>query len=48
MKEVVYRRYYRALMDKTELPDLIIVDGGINQINACKSILEDLQAGNNL
>ena len=42
MKEVIYRRYYRALLDKTELPDLIIVDGGINQINACKSVLEDL------
>lgn len=42
MKEVIYRRYYRALLDKTELPDLIIVDGGINQINACKEILIDL------
>ncbi len=42
MKEVIYRRYYRALVDKTELPNLIIVDGGINQINACKSVLEDL------
>lgn len=42
MKEVIYRRYYRALLEKTELPDLIIVDGGINQINACKSVLEDL------
>jgi len=42
MKEVVYRRYYRALVDKSELPDLIIVDGGVNQINACKSVLEDL------
>ena len=41
MKEVIYRRYYRALVDKTEIPDLIIVDGGINQINACKSVLED-------
>ena len=29
MQEVIYRRYYRALVDKTELPDLIIVDGGI-------------------
>lgn len=42
MKEVIYRRYFRALLDKTELPNLIIVDGGINQINACKSVLEDL------
>ena len=42
MKEVIYRRYYKALVDKTELPDLIIVDGGLNQINAAKGILEDL------
>lgn len=43
MKEVIYRRYYRALVEKTELPELILVDGGINQINACKSVLEDLE-----
>lgn len=42
MEEVIYRRYYRALMEKTELPDLIIVDGGINQINACLNVLNDL------
>ena len=42
MKEVIYRRYYRALLDKTEMPDLIIVDGGINQINACLDTLKSL------
>lgn len=42
MKEVVYRRYYRMLLEKSEKPDLIIVDGGINQINACKEVLDDL------
>ncbi len=42
MQEVIYRRYYRALVDKTELPDLIIVDGGINQINACLEVLNSL------
>ena len=42
MEEVIYRRYYRALVDKTEMPDLIVVDGGINQINACLNILKDL------
>lgn len=40
MKEVIYRRYQRALVEKTELPDLIIVDGGINQINACLDTLK--------
>ncbi len=42
MKEVIYRRYFRALLDKTEMPDLIIVDGGINQINACLDTLKSL------
>lgn len=42
MKEVIYRRYYRALIEKTELPNLIIVDGAINQINACKETLISL------
>ena len=42
MKEVIYRRYQRALVEKTELPDLIIVDGGIGQIHACKEILDAL------
>ena len=43
MKEVVYRRYYRCLVDKLELPDLILVDGGVSQINACKSVLDELK-----
>ncbi len=42
MREVIYRRYQRALVEKTELPDLIIVDGGIGQIHACKEILDTL------
>lgn len=42
MKEVIYRRYFRVLKDKLVIPDLIIVDGGNNQINACKEILESL------
>ena len=39
MKEVTYRRYQRALVEGKSLPNLILVDGGINQINACKEIL---------
>ena len=42
MREVVYRRYYRCMVDNLEMPDLILVDGGVSQINACKSILEEL------
>ena len=42
MREVIYRRYQRALVEKSEMPNLIIVDGGIGQINACKEILDSL------
>ena len=42
MKEVIYRRYYRSLVEKSELPDLIILDGGKNQINACNDVLSEL------
>lgn len=42
MQEVIYRRYQRALVEKTKLPDLIIVDGGENQIRATKEVLESL------
>ena len=43
MKEILYRSYQRAMVEKTELPDLIIVDGGENQIRAAKDILESLK-----
>jgi excinuclease ABC subunit C len=42
MKEVIYRRYYRVLMDNLERPDLIVVDGGKIQIDAAKEILDSL------
>lgn len=42
MKEVTYRRYYRALMEDAELPDLILADGGITQVRAIKETLESL------
>ena len=43
MKEILYRRYQRAMVDKTDLPDLIIVDGGENQIRAAKEVLDMLK-----
>lgn len=43
MKEVIYRRYQRALLEKTELPDLIIVDGGELQISATLEVLNSLR-----
>lgn len=42
MREVIYRRYYRALLEKSELPDLIIVDGGETQLNATKEVIDSL------
>ena len=42
MQEVIYRRYYRVLHDKLERPDLIIVDGGLQQIHAAKEVLDNL------
>ena len=42
MEEVIYRRYFRLITEEKMLPDLIFVDGGVNQINACKASLEKL------
>ncbi len=42
MKEVITRRYERAIKENTELPDLIIVDGGETQIKACNEVLKSL------
>ena len=42
MKEVIYRRYFRCLIEKSELPDLILVDGGKSQIHAAIDVLKEL------
>lgn len=42
MKEVLYRRYFRLLMEDRKMPDLLIVDGGSQQIQAAKQIKEEL------
>lgn len=42
MREVVYRRYYRLMMEQQPLPDMIIVDGGIGQIHAASEVIESL------
>jgi len=42
MKEVIYRRYYRMLMEDGILPDLIIVDGGELQVHAAKEVCDSL------
>ena len=42
MREVIYRRYFRVLKDNLEKPDLIIVDGGIGQINVAREVISSL------
>ena len=42
MKEVIYRRYYRSLMEQKEMADLIIVDGGLGQIKVAKEVINSL------
>lgn len=41
MKEVVRRRYTRILNEQSTLPDLIIADGGIGQMEIIRQITED-------
>ena len=48
MEEVIYRRYYRLLMEHGNFPDLIIVDGGETQVNVAKKILDELNLNINL
>ena len=42
MREVLYRRYYRILMDNLLKPDLIVMDGGLLQVNIAKEVVNSL------
>ncbi|MDR2095248.1 MAG: excinuclease ABC subunit UvrC [Treponema sp.] len=42
MREAVRRRYSRLVREEKELPDLILIDGGIGQVNAAKGVLDSL------
>ena len=42
MREVMTRRYSRALKEETALPDLIAMDGGAGQVNIAKQVLKEL------
>ena len=41
MKEVVRRRYMRAIEEEAPLPDLIITDGGKGQMEVVREVIED-------
>ena len=42
MREATARRYTRLVNENAELPDLILIDGGIGQVNAVKGVLQSL------
>ena len=42
MKEVVWRRYKRAVEENIPLPDLLVTDGGKGQMSAVKEVVDDL------
>lgn len=42
MKEAIYRRYHRLLMNGEQISDLLLVDGGAAQVNAAKEVIDSL------
>ena len=42
MREVLYRRYFKVLMENLQAPDLIVMDGGFNQVSVAKEIIDSL------
>ena len=42
MREVLYRRYYRLLTEGGVVSDLLIVDGGFNQLQVAKEVIRSL------
>ena len=48
MEEIVYRRYVRLKEENKEMPDLILVDGGLNQIHAAERALFKAEVSINL
>jgi len=48
MEEVLFRRYKRRLEEQSELPDLIVIDGGKGQLSASYKTLELLDLHNRI
>ncbi|MDR0601475.1 MAG: excinuclease ABC subunit C, partial [Treponema sp.] len=42
MREAVHRRYSRLIREGKELPDLVLIDGGIGQVNAAKGVMDEM------
>ena len=45
MREVVGRRYRRLLEEGADLPDLVLIDGGLGQLGAAAEALDELGLG---
>jgi excinuclease ABC subunit C len=43
MREVVTRRYKRVQQEKTTMPSLVLIDGGLGQLHAAAEALESLE-----
>ena len=48
MREVTYRHYARVKSENKKLPDLILVDGGLIQIEAAKASIDELDLNINI
>jgi excinuclease ABC subunit C len=44
MREIIHRRYKRLMDDKKPFPSLILIDGGLGQLHAAYSALEEIGA----
>jgi excinuclease ABC subunit C len=45
MKEIVYRRYHRMIVEQQALPNLIVIDGGKGQLSAAMESIYNLKTG---
>ena len=48
MKEVVYRRYHRMIMENEALPNLVVIDGGKGQLSAAMQSILNLKLENDI
>jgi excinuclease ABC subunit C len=42
MREVIYRRFKRAIEENQTLPDLVVIDGGKGQLSSAVKVLDDI------